>query len=128
MGLSNGEGKAPGIEPRRQSTVAAPLVLPYGDRRRHPLHGNGMIRSELVRRLARAHPQLTQRDMERIVWTVFEAIAEALCHGERVELRGFGQNLGQDHIRTFYLQIWCQCILKSGEWVVPTAKIKVTPH
>lgn len=49
-----------------------------------------MIRSELVRRLAHAHSQLTQRDMERIVWTVFDEIAEALCRGERVELRGFG--------------------------------------
>jgi integration host factor subunit beta len=49
-----------------------------------------MLRSELVRRLAHAHPQLTQRDMERIVWTVFDALAEALCRGERVELRGFG--------------------------------------
>jgi integration host factor subunit beta len=28
--------------------------------------------------------------MERIVWTVFDALAEALCRGERVELRGFG--------------------------------------
>ena len=49
-----------------------------------------MLRSELVRRLAHAHPQLTQRDMERIVWTVFDEISDALIHGERVELRGFG--------------------------------------
>ena len=35
--------------------------------------------------------------MERIVWTVFEAIAEALCRGERVELRGFGSFAVRQH-------------------------------
>ncbi len=49
-----------------------------------------MLRSELIRRLARAYSQLNQYDMERIVRTVFDEITEALCRGERIELRGFG--------------------------------------
>ncbi|GBD42965.1 Integration host factor subunit beta [bacterium HR40] len=49
-----------------------------------------MTRSELVRRLAKAHPHLLQREIERIVATVFDTIATALVRGDRVELRGFG--------------------------------------
>lgn len=49
-----------------------------------------MIKSELVQKLAAAHPHLYQRDVERIVNTIFDEIAEALSRGDRVELRGFG--------------------------------------
>ncbi len=49
-----------------------------------------MIKSELVTRLSEANPHLYQRDVERIVSTVFEEIAAALARGDRVELRGFG--------------------------------------
>jgi integration host factor subunit beta len=49
-----------------------------------------MIRSELVQRLADENPGLATKDVERIVTTVFEAIAERLAEGGRVELRGFG--------------------------------------
>lgn len=49
-----------------------------------------MTKSELILRLAEAHPQLFQRDVERVVTTVFEEISTALVRGERVELRGFG--------------------------------------
>lgn len=49
-----------------------------------------MIKSELVARLAEANPHLYQRDVERIVSTVFDEIAQALARGDRVELRGFG--------------------------------------
>ena len=49
-----------------------------------------MIRSELIQIIAEENPHLFQRDVERIVHTVFEEITEALARGERVELRGFG--------------------------------------
>jgi integration host factor subunit beta len=49
-----------------------------------------MTKSELIARLAAAHPHLYHRDVERIVTTVFEEIASALSRGDRVELRGFG--------------------------------------
>jgi integration host factor subunit beta len=49
-----------------------------------------MIRSELIQKVAEENPHLFQRDVERIVNTIFEEITEALARGERVELRGFG--------------------------------------
>lgn len=49
-----------------------------------------MTKSELIARLAEANPHLYQRDVERIVSTIFEEITEALAQGDRVELRGFG--------------------------------------
>ena len=49
-----------------------------------------MIRSELIQTIADENPHLFQRDVERIVNTVFEEIIEAMARGDRVELRGFG--------------------------------------
>lgn len=49
-----------------------------------------MIRSELIQILADENPHLYQRDVERIVNTVFEEIIGAMSQGDRVELRGFG--------------------------------------
>jgi integration host factor subunit beta len=49
-----------------------------------------MIKSELVQRLSEQNPHLYQRDIERIVATIFGEIAKALAKGDRVELRGFG--------------------------------------
>ncbi len=49
-----------------------------------------MTKSELIQRLAEANPHLYQRDVERIVTTIFEEITNALARGDRVELRGFG--------------------------------------
>lgn len=49
-----------------------------------------MTKSELIARLAERNPHLYQRDVERIVSTIFEEITEALARGDRVELRGFG--------------------------------------
>ncbi len=49
-----------------------------------------MTKSELILRLSERNPHLYQRDVERIVSTIFEEIATALARGDRVELRGFG--------------------------------------
>ncbi len=49
-----------------------------------------MIRSELIEKIAAENPHLYQRDVEKIVNTIFEEITEALARGDRVELRGFG--------------------------------------
>ena len=49
-----------------------------------------MTKSELIQRLAEANPHLYQRDVGRIVTTIFEEITTALARGDRVELRGFG--------------------------------------
>lgn len=49
-----------------------------------------MIRSELIQKIADENPHLYQRDVEKIVNTIFEEIVGALAEGNRVELRGFG--------------------------------------
>jgi len=49
-----------------------------------------MIRSELIQKIADENPHLYQRDVERIVNTVFEEVTDAMARGDRVELRGFG--------------------------------------
>ena len=49
-----------------------------------------MIRSELIQRISEENPHLFQRDVERIVNTVFEEVINAMSRGDRVELRGFG--------------------------------------
>ena len=49
-----------------------------------------MTKSELIQRLAEQNPHLYQRDVERIVATIFDEISSALAEGDRVELRGFG--------------------------------------
>ena len=48
-----------------------------------------MIRSELIQKIADENPHLFQRDVERIVNTIFEEITDALANGDK-ELRGFG--------------------------------------
>jgi integration host factor subunit beta len=49
-----------------------------------------VIRSELIQIIADENPHLYQRDVERIVNTVFDEVVEAMARGDRVELRGFG--------------------------------------
>jgi len=49
-----------------------------------------MTKSELIARLAEQNPHLYQRDVERIVSTIFDEVTSALARGDRVELRGFG--------------------------------------
>ena len=49
-----------------------------------------MTKSELILRLAVMNPHLFQRDVERIVSTIFDEVAKALARGDRVELRGVG--------------------------------------
>ena len=49
-----------------------------------------MIKSKLIQEIAMRHPHLFQRDVERIVNTIFDEIIQAMAEGNRVELRGFG--------------------------------------
>jgi len=49
-----------------------------------------MTKSELITLIGQMNPHLYQRDVERIVSTVFDEISAALARGDRVELRGFG--------------------------------------
>lgn len=49
-----------------------------------------MTKSELVEKLASHFPQLLNRDVELAVKTILDTMAEALSHGHRIEVRGFG--------------------------------------
>lgn len=49
-----------------------------------------MIRSELLQALARDNPELKADEVEKVVDTFFDEIAQRLARGGRVELRGFG--------------------------------------
>ena len=49
-----------------------------------------MTKSELIARLTASNQHLYQRDLERIVSSVFDTITNTLAARERVELRGFG--------------------------------------
>ena len=49
-----------------------------------------MIKSELIKRIAAQNPHLFERDIEKIVNAILDEMVEALCRGDRVELRGFG--------------------------------------
>jgi integration host factor subunit beta len=48
-----------------------------------------LTKSELITELAAGNPHLVA-DAELIVTTIFDQITDALAHGGRVELRGFG--------------------------------------
>ena len=65
-------------------SVGAPIWWAQKPEPRH------MVKSELIARLAEQNPHLYQRDIERIVSTIFEEVSRALARGDRVELRGFG--------------------------------------
>ena len=49
-----------------------------------------MKKSDLIDKVALAHPHLYHIDAERIVNTIFDEISVSLAAGKRVELRGFG--------------------------------------
>jgi len=52
--------------------------------------GGAVIRSELVQKLCEDHPDLTGKEVDRVVTAFFDSIIDQLQHGGRVELRGFG--------------------------------------
>jgi integration host factor subunit beta len=52
--------------------------------------GTAVIRSELVQKLCEDHPDLTVKEIERVVSAFFDSITAQLQRGGRVELRGFG--------------------------------------
>jgi len=49
-----------------------------------------MTKSELIETLVRKEPQLGYRDVELVVKTMLEHMAQTLASGQRIEIRGFG--------------------------------------
>ena len=49
-----------------------------------------MTKSGLIERVAELTPHISKKDTEVVVNTIFDSMTEALKHGERIEIRGFG--------------------------------------
>ncbi len=49
-----------------------------------------MTKRDLIDEIVRLYPSYARRDAEIIVNAVFDSMTEALCAGERIEIRGFG--------------------------------------
>ncbi|WP_020681632.1 integration host factor subunit beta [Marinobacterium rhizophilum] len=49
-----------------------------------------MTKSELIERLIDRHNQLSVKDVELAVKAMLDHMTEALAHGDRIEIRGFG--------------------------------------
>ena len=49
-----------------------------------------MTREELIKAVERIHPQLGRDEAAIVILTLFSSMKEALVHGEKVEIRGFG--------------------------------------
>ena len=49
-----------------------------------------MTKSELIERLASRQSQLSAKDVELVVKSLLEHMAQSLARGERIEIRGFG--------------------------------------
>ena len=49
-----------------------------------------MIKSGLIERITAQNPHLYDRDIEKVVYAIFDEMVDALRRGDRVELRGFG--------------------------------------
>ncbi len=49
-----------------------------------------MTKRDLIEKLAEKCKNLSQKDAEIVVNTVFNSMTEALAKGERIEIRGFG--------------------------------------
>jgi len=49
-----------------------------------------MTKSELIERLAARQTQLSLKDVELVVKSIIEHMAQSLAKGERIEIRGFG--------------------------------------
>ena len=49
-----------------------------------------MTRAELIARLAAQQPHFSVEDVELAVKTIIDQMSDAIAHGERIEIRGFG--------------------------------------
>lgn len=49
-----------------------------------------MTKSDLVEKIAEKNRNISKKDIEIIVNTIFESMRNSLIRGERIEIRGFG--------------------------------------
>ncbi len=89
-----GTESSPKLLPRRfrrvpEGDAGASETVPRfgGDGRRL---GSAMTKNELVEVVVGRTPHLSKKDIEFVVDTIFESMAQALQRGERIDIRGFG--------------------------------------
>ena len=49
-----------------------------------------MTKRDLIEEVVKAFPRFSRREAETLVNAVFDSMSEALCRGDRIEIRGFG--------------------------------------
>ena len=49
-----------------------------------------IVKSKLLKELASNYPNFLKKDLEKFISIILDEIKQALKHGHRVELRGFG--------------------------------------
>ena len=49
-----------------------------------------IVKSKLLNQLKKSYPNFLKKDLEKVVSIVLNEVKQALKHGDRVELRGFG--------------------------------------
>ena len=49
-----------------------------------------IVKSKLLNQIKKSYPNFLKKDLEKVVSIVLNEIKQALKHGDRVELRGFG--------------------------------------
>lgn len=49
-----------------------------------------MTRADLIEQLAQKYPQLMLKDVDLAVRLILDEMAQAMCKGDRIEVRGFG--------------------------------------
>lgn len=70
--------------------VGAPAIT-NGRRGRLRLREVALVtKSELIEEVARQAPDISKRDIEIVVNTIFDSMTEALVRHDRIEIRGFG--------------------------------------
>jgi len=55
-----------------------------------------VTKSELIEEVARLAPEISKRDVEIIVNTIFDTMTEALARRDRIEIRGFGSFIAKE--------------------------------
>ena len=49
-----------------------------------------IVKSKLLKKLSNNYPNFLKKDLEKFIGIILDEIKQALKHGHRVELRGFG--------------------------------------
>ena len=88
-GKVRGPGPGSGKKALTDRAVTKTIWRRRGRRMQQPRTEDGMTKSELIEAIA-ARGELTKARAELVVNCVFDAMTEALQHGEGIEIRGFG--------------------------------------